>query len=110
MVIFSILLVAYILSINFYAFWFVKSVKDKETGKREIEKSEGALPIEKCNKRLVLIGVLGGALTVYICMLLFKFRRNELLLMVLMPIVSVVNIYLFFLLFRSGFSFLLFRR
>ena len=109
MILFSMILTVYILAINFYAFWLIKSLKDKETGKRETEKSEGALPMEKCKQKLIVTGALGGGLTVYICMFLFKFRRNDLFLMVLMPILAVLNIYIFFLLYRSGFSFLLFR-
>ena len=118
MFIFYLLLTAYILSINFYAFLLVKSLHDKE---KEDEKRHSVttpptptvnenlkLP-EKPTGRLYLTGLLGGAVTIYVCMFLYKYKRNDLLLMVLMPVLGVLNIYLFALLFKSGFGFLVMR-
>ncbi|MBR6703188.1 MAG: hypothetical protein IKL76_01360 [Clostridia bacterium] len=112
MIIVYILLVAYILAINFYAFLLVKSFRDKE---RESELRRESAPLsdtasqppqnERFLGKLLITGALGGALTVYICMFIFKFRRSDLLLMVLMPLLGVLNVYLFVILFRSGFLF-----
>ena len=112
MIIVYILLVAYILAINFYAFLLVKSFRDKE---RERELRHESAPLsdtmsqppqnERFLGKLLITGALGGALTVYICMFIFKFRRSDLLLMVLMPLLGVLNVYLFVILFRSGFLF-----
>jgi len=118
MIILYIMLVAYILAINFYAFLLVKSLRDKEQQK-EITKqsapisdfSVSATPTQndKFIGKLLITGLLGGAIAIYACMFIFKFQRSNLLLMVLMPLLGVLNIYLFVLVFRSGFGFLLIR-
>ncbi len=138
MIILYILLVAYILAINFYAFVLVKSLRDKE---REEEVYRQASPLaqhavepvqhasepvhnsaepapqnpspakppQKTLGKLLITGALGGAIAIYVCMFVFKFKRTELLLMVVMPLLGVLNVYLWVLLFRSGFSFLVLR-
>ena len=113
MIILYILLVAYILAINFYSFLLVKSLRDKERqtdAMREAEplslSSETPVkPPEKVTGKLCIAGLLGGAITIYVCMFIFKWRRTELILMILMPLLGVLNIYLWILLFRSGFRF-----
>ena len=123
MVILYILLIAYILSINFYAFLLVKSFRDKEreiqvqqeiksltpTSEKETPQSPSTSTAEKATGKLCITGLLGGAITIYVCMFTLKYKRSDLLLMVLMPLLGVLNIYLFVLLFRSGFSFFLIR-
>ena len=135
MIILYVLLVAYILAINFYAFLLVKSLRDKEkqaelngenssspnqpsieavnTGfgaaNGSTDGTTGAKPPEKVTGKLCITGLLGGAITIYVCMFIFKYKRSELLLMVLMPLLGVLNVYLWVLLFRSGFSFLIMR-
>ena len=112
MIIVYILLIAYLLAVNVYAFLYVKTIKDRELEKQN---STTTTPVsspnsEKIIGKLCVTGILGGAITIYICMFLFKYRRNDLLLMVLMPIFGVLNIYTAVLFFRYGFSFLFFRR
>ena len=120
MIILYILLVAYILSVNFYAFLLVKSLREKEKQaetKEEIEnmtppvhsEQTTARPPEKVTGKLCITGLLGGAITIYVCMFIFKYKRSDLLLMVLMPLLGVLNMYLWVLLFRSGFSFFIIR-
>ena len=119
MIILYILLIAYILAVNFYAFMLVKQLRDKD---REDELHRQAMPLsgnenvptpspepQRVLGKLLTTGVLGGAITIYVCMFIFKWRRTELLLMVLMPLLGVLNVYIFVLLFRSGFGFLLIR-
>ena len=65
--------------------------------------------VQKYIGKLCITGALGGAIAIYACMFIFKFRRNDLLLMVIMPLLGVLNIYIWVLLFRSGFRFLLIR-
>ncbi len=143
MLILYILLVAYILAVNFYAVLLVKQLRDE---RRALEVQRQAQPLslhsvspsglssgsqsgspsglssgspsdapfpdkppQKYVGKLCITGALGGAIAVYTCMFLFKFERSNLFLMVLMPLLGVLNVYLFVLLFRSGFSFLLIR-
>ena len=119
MVILYLLLIAYILAVNFYAILLVKSLKDAEV-KTEIERQAQPLsssnvsrtetqPAQKYVGKLCITGALGGAIAIYVCMFLFKFRRTDLLLMVIMPLLGVLNIYIWVLLFRSGFGFLIIR-
>ncbi len=116
MVILYVLLVAYILAINFYAYLLVKTLRDKEMQSlsqsadgEEREDTPPQRPPERIKSKLFIVGALGGAITVYACTFLFKYRRSDLALMVFMPLLGVVNIYTWVLLFRSGFSFFLFR-
>ena len=121
MVLLYILLTAYIVAINFYSFLLVKGLRDKE---RQAEAERQAQPLlnasqsskqptqpnaDKYLGKLCIAGALGGAITIYTCMFILKYKRNDLLLMVLMPLLGVLNVYLFVLLFKSGFGFLLIR-
>ena len=121
MLIFYILLSAYILAVNFYAFLLVKSLRDQER-RDELERQASPLAESAENApsrnrkatdrslgKLLLTGALGGAITLYVCMFLFKYRKTDLLPMVLLPVLGALNVYLFVLLFRSGFGFFLVR-
>ena len=117
MLILYILLVAYILSINFYSFLLVKSLRDKEKEQEFQKQAEPLLSAanntpkqaEKPVGKLCITGLLGGAIAIYTCMFIFKYKRSDLFLMVIMPLLGVLNIYIFILLFKSGFGFLLIR-
>ena len=118
MILVYILLIAYILAVNFYAFLLVKSLRDKEKENEIAEQGEPVVPPnpnpqtkppERFMGKLFITGLLGGAITIYVCMFIFKWKRSELLLMVGMPLLGVLNVYLWVLLFRSGFSFFVVR-
>ena len=115
MILLYILLIAYIVAINFYAFLLVKGLRDREKTAEVNRQAEPLIsaanpetqPIkERYLGKLLLTGALGGAITVYVCMFILKYKRSDLLLMVLMPLFGVLNVYLFVLLFKSGFGFL----
>ncbi len=108
MIILYVLLIAYILAINFYAFLLVKGLRGKAKAAKETGEEDAPIE-ERVNGKLCVTGLLGGAVTIYACMFIFKYKRSDLLLMVLMPLLGVLNIYLWVILFRSGFSFFLFR-
>ena len=129
MIILYILLIAYIAAINFYAFLFVKTLAAKEReaelyrqasplidfkqDEKDNKDSQNALPAPQTPQRMIgklcITGALGGAITIYVCMFIFKYRRSDLLLMVLMPILGVLNVYIWVILFRSGFAFFVVR-
>jgi hypothetical protein len=102
MTIVYILLIAYIIAINVYAFILLKSLKAVPTSERKKNVPVSTAAKNPMLGKLLLTGALGGALTVYTCMFIFKYKRNDLLLMVAMPILGVLNVYLFILLFRAG--------
>ena len=119
MFILYIFLIAYIVAINFYAFILVKSLRDKEQEHQAYSQAQplasadaqtpSPTPVERYMSKLLITGLLGGAITIYACMFILKFKRTELLLMVLMPLLGVLNIYTWVLLFKSGLGFLFIR-
>ena len=125
MILLYILLIAYIAAINFYAFMIVKTFRDKEKQAKlttatepldsvpdtNVENKTGTptTPPVRSTGKLCATGALGGAITIYVCMFIFKYRRTDLLLMILMPLLGVLNVYLWVILFRSGFSFFVVR-
>ena len=148
MILLYIVLIVYVLAINFYSFLYVFALQkaEKETQstttlstedtineaeqlsisdinpdkanaksgrkaekerqksqKPSILKSFATKPITGIDWKLLLCGALGGAITIYVCMFIFKYKLNNLLLMLVMPIFTAVNGYLWFILFSSGF-------
>jgi hypothetical protein len=81
-----------------------KAEKRRQKPKKpSILKSFACKPIKGFDWKLLLCGALGGAITIYVCMFIFKYKLNNLLLMLVMPIFAAVNGYLWFILFSSGF-------
>ena len=97
--IFYLFIATYFLAINFYAFWLIKDLS------RETEEAGKAQ-----DGRLAIVGLLGGAIAIYACMFVFRYRLRNLFLMILMPLLAVFNVYLMVLLFRSGWSFFVLAR
>ena len=117
MVLLYILLIAYIVAINFYSFLLVKTFSKQEQ-EQEVRRQGEPLTASVSDQekkpqryigKLCMAGALGGAIAIYASMFIFKFKRSDLLLMVLMPLLGVLNVYLWVLLFRSGFGFLVIR-
>ena len=132
MIILYLLVIAYIAAINLYAFLFVKTLAKQERAEIQATSAVAAIPTatketddtdarstvnaapqtqkpQKYIGKLCITGALGGAIAIYACMFIFKFKRNDLFLMVIMPLLGVLNVYMWVLLFKSGFSFLLIR-
>ena len=129
MILLYILLIVFILAVNFYAFLYMRSIvnaekappkqhstdsigsndsttasEDTNTSLNKTEnKSARQKGKPKIDWKLFLSGALGGAITIYICMFIFKYKLNDLLLMVVMPVLAAANGYLWFILFQSGF-------
>ncbi len=97
MLLLYIIFIVYILAVNFYAVMLLKSQRD-EYGADETKANSGT-------GKLILTAFLGGAIGIYITMFILRFRTNNLLLMILMPVIGVLNVYLIITAFRSGMTF-----
>ena len=95
MFILTVLLIVYVLAVNFYAFLMMKNLKSVDETQQKA-----------ADGKLALTAALGGAITIYVCMFVFKYRLNNLFLMILMPLLGVLNLWLCFVAIRSGFGFL----
>lgn len=85
----------YLCAVNVYAFLLVRSLCFS-TRSRAI--SEGA-----ANKKLFIAALLGGAVCAYIAMLVYRCKTNELLPMILIPVIAAANIALTALAVRGAF-------
>ena len=92
-----ILFGVYLAAVNLYAFLLVKERKKRVTERGEEEKDT--------NARLLLAGFLGGALAAYAAMFVYKYKTDNVLMMILLPLLGAANIYLAFALDKSGFLF-----
>ena len=90
-----LLLAAYLLAVNLYAFLWVRTQR---------RAAEGRARGGSGNARLLLAGLLGGALGGYIAMLALRFKTDNLLPMLLLPLMIVLNGYLVYALVRGGWA------
>ena len=98
MLLLYILFIAYILAVNFYAVLLIKSQKE-DCGDDQAKMHQG-------DGKIILTALLGGAVAIYACMFIMKYRLKNLMLMILMPVIAVLNIYFMVIAFKSGFTFI----
>ena len=97
MILLYVLLGIYILAVNFASFMLVKrQFEEWEAGDTSARKTDG---------KIVLAALLGGASAIYITMFCLRYRLSNLLLMISMPVLAALNIYCFYLGFRSIYFF-----
>ena len=96
MILLYIIFGVYIAAINFYAVMLIKSQRDESDDSQSPKTGDG---------KLILTAILGGAIALYICMFIMRYRLKNLLLMILLPVIGVLNVYFFITAFRSGFTF-----
>lgn len=94
MVLLTILLITYICAINYYAFRYLRAQTDKFEDERHTSGADG---------KLLLIAAMGGAITLFTTMFIYRYRLESMMLMIALPLLSVVNIYCFYLGFRGIF-------
>ncbi|MGN1235007.1 MAG: hypothetical protein ACI4U2_03395 [Christensenellaceae bacterium] len=87
-----VLSVVYLVSVQVYAFFLVKGQKDRPDERRE-------------DYKLFVAGLLGGAVTVYVALFLYRYRLSNPLIMITMPLIGAVNIFVAVLFYRSGIFF-----
>lgn len=86
-----ILLIVYILAINFYAFLFMREIKNAKEAEQKTY-----------DGKLSLIALLGGGITVFTCMFIFKNRLNNLFFMLAVPLLSALHICLWIMAIRAS--------
>jgi len=93
-----ILISVYLIAINFYGILMLKfQKKAREDGDDE--------NISVSDAKLLVTGVLGGALGIYIFMFIFRYRLKSMVMMILMPLFIALNVYLIATFFSNGFYF-----
>lgn len=92
MLLLYVLLVVYIVAVNFYGWRIVKSQRDA--------REEGGCGCVGDGK-LLLASVLGGSVAIFASMFAMKYRLDSIVLMVGLPLLAVFNFYCFFLAFRG---------
>ena len=89
----GILLAVYVLAINFYGFWFLRSIKNVKPNEQK-----------KYDGKLALIAALGGGPAIYACMFIFKTRLDNMFFMVAVPVLTALHVYFWVFGFRYGFG------
>lgn len=99
MILLYIVVIVYIIAVNFYAVLLMKAQRDEECGQDDNP--------HKGDGKIILTALMGGAIGIYASMFAMRYRLKNLPLMILMPVIAVLNIYLFYVAFKSGFTFLI---
>lgn len=92
-----VLTIVYILAINFYAFTLLKSQKTAEESCQNSPVRDG---------KLLFTALLGGSVGIIISALITKHRYKSMFIIVLMPVLAVLNGYIFYLFLSSGINYL----
>ncbi len=95
-VLIRILIVVYLIAINFYAFMLVRAQKIQRIEDGESKVKDG---------KLFLTGAIGGSLGIFISTFILSYRKDSLLLMVVMPLLFAVTAYFLVLGFITDFNF-----
>ena len=81
----------YLLAINLYAFLLVRS--QKQTSREDSARGG--------RRNIILAGALGGSAAAYAALLALRFKTDDMLLMLLLPVLAVVNVGITFFLLRG---------
>lgn len=92
-----IIFIVYIIAINVYgALMLGYQKKARENGDEE--------NVSIGDSKLFITGLLGGAISIYTFMFIYKYRLKSIFMMIVMPILIVINVYLSIMFFTSGFG------
>lgn len=96
-VLFYIMFIVYLIAINIYgALMLGYQRKARQNGDEE--------NISIGDSKLFFTGLLGGAMSIYIFMFIYKYRLKSIFMMIVMPVLIVLNVYFSIMFFRSGFG------
>lgn len=95
-----VLIIVYILAINLYGILMLHYQK-----KSRAQGDEETIAIS--DGKLLLTGILGGAIGIYVFMFIFKYRLKSLVMMVVLPVIIALNAYIVYMTFTNGFAYLI---
>lgn len=95
-ILFYILLIVYIIAINVYGVLMLHYQKKA--------RNDGYENYNISDTKLILAGLLGGAIGIFAFMFILKYRTKSIFLMILMPIFIALNIYILIAMMKSGFG------
>ena len=90
-----VLTIVYFLAINFYGVFMLVLQKRQIDSDEKVDIKDG---------KILLSGLLGGALGIFIFMFILKHHLRDLFMMVIMPIFATLTIFLIYMLFSGGFT------
>ncbi|MBQ1942946.1 MAG: hypothetical protein II368_04780 [Clostridia bacterium] len=94
MVLFYVLIAAFLIAINFYGLTLIRYQRlAREEGEEGKNVSDG---------KLFTVAFLGGTLAIYIFMMIKKYRLKSIALVVGLPLVFILNAYFVYFLITSG--------
>ncbi len=97
MILLFVLLSIYIIAVNLASVLLVRrQYEEWQAGDETARKTDG---------KLILAAFLGGAAAIYVTMFCLRYRLSNLLLMILMPVLTALNAYCFYIGFRSIYLF-----
>ena len=93
-----ILVITYVIAINVYAYLLLYFQKKQMEETNDTKIKDG---------KLLIAGMLGGAIGIYTAMFVLSYRLQSLFLMVAMPLLIVLNVYLLIVGFAGNFGLLI---
>ena len=93
-----ILVITYVVAINVYAYLLLYFQKKQIEETNDTKIKDG---------KLLIAGMLGGAIGIYTAMFVLSYRLQSLFLMVAMPLLIVLNVYLLIVGFAGNFGLLI---
>lgn len=98
MVLIYAVVTAYVLAVNLYCVILVRSQKKLV--------ANGKTPKKRTSAKILLSAVLGGAIATYVTMFAVRYKLDNMLLMLALPVIAVLNVFLLFTLFRFAPTFI----
>ena len=94
MILFYVLIAAFLLAINFYGLTLIRY--------QRLAKEEGEASKAVSDGKIFTVAFLGGTLAIYLFMILKKYRLKSIALVVGLPLIFILNVYFTYFLISSG--------